>query len=57
MRDLHWEEVSLNERKAVYEIYRQYILETEGYEVSFEQCDRGWTGCRWITVKYTFGVA
>lgn len=56
MKDKHWEEMPLVDRKAVYEVYRKTLLEKEGWEISFDQCDQGWTGCRWITIKYTFGV-
>ena len=56
MKDMKWEEKSLADRKAVWEVYREIVLETEGWDISFEQCDTGWTGSRWITIKYTFGV-
>lgn len=56
MRDIQWEEKSLEERKAVWEVYREVLHEKEGWWISFEQCDAGWTGSRWITIKYTFGV-
>ena len=56
MADKHWEDMPLSARYEVYEAYRQTILEKEGWEISFDECDKGWTGCRWITVKYTFGV-
>lgn len=55
MADKHWEDMPLSARYEVYEAYRKTILEKEGWEISFEQCDRGWTGSRWITIRYTFG--
>lgn len=56
MADKHWENMPLSARYKVYEAYRQTILEKEGWEISFDECNQGWTGCRWITIKYTFGV-
>lgn len=56
MADKHWEDIPLNARYEVYEAYRQTILEKESWEISFDECNQGWTGCRWITIKYTFGV-
>lgn len=56
MKDLHWEEMPLADRMEVYEVYKQILFEKEGWEISFEECDYGWTGSRWITIKYTFGI-
>ena len=56
MKDAHWEDKSLEEKKAVWEVYREVLKEKEGWEISFEQCDACWTGSRWITIYYTFGV-
>ena len=54
---MKWEEVSLKARKKVWRVYRQTLYKKEGWLISFEQVDAGWTGCRWETIKYTFGVA
>jgi len=56
MKDLHWEEVSIKERKAVYEVYAECLLKKEGVKLTWEQADACWTGSRWITIKYTFGI-
>lgn len=53
---MKWEEVSLKARKKVWQVYRQKLFKAEGWLISFEQVDSGWTGCRWETIKYTFGV-
>lgn len=53
---MKWEEVSLKARKKVWRIYRQALYKKEGWLISFEQVDAGWTGCYWETIKYTFGV-
>ena len=55
MADKHWEDMPLSARYEVYEAYRKTILEKEGWEISFEECNTGWTGSRWITIRYTFG--
>lgn len=56
MMELKWEEVSLELRKKVWLVYRKKLYITEGKYISFEQVDGFWTGCRWITIKYTFGI-
>ena len=57
MKEKMWEQVALEERKAVWMVYRAYLFKTEGWEITFEQCDIGWTGRRWAMIKYTFGIA
>ena len=56
MKNTRWEEKSLEERKAVWEVYQEVLFEKEGWRISFKQCDEGWVGCSWTTIKYTFGV-
>ena len=56
MKREKWEDKSLAERMVVWMIYREFLKEKEGYEISFEQVDTGWTGCWWDVIKYTFGV-
>ena len=53
--DLHWEEVSEVERRAVADTYNMYY-NTESEPLSFETLNMAWTGCNWITIKYTFGI-
>ena len=55
MPNLKWEEVSLKARIKVWRVYRQTLYKKEGWYISFEQCDIGWHGSRWTTIKYTFG--
>lgn len=56
MNDKHWEDMSIEDRIAVWKIYREILHEKEGWWINFEQCDACWTGSKWITIKYTFGV-
>ena len=56
MKREKWEDKSLAERMMVYLIYRETLKEKEGIEISWEQCNDGWTGCWWDVVKFTFGV-
>lgn len=56
MRDKKWEEATLEERKSVWMVYRKKLYAAEGWYISFEQCDIGWTGSRWTLIKYTFGI-
>lgn len=53
--DIKWQEVSIAERKEVVEMYNKYY-NTEEEPLSFEYCDQYWTDCRWISIKYTFGI-
>lgn len=55
LMDLKWEEVSIEERKAVVEMYNKFYND-EDEPISFEQCEEHWFGARWITIKFTFGV-
>lgn len=56
MKDKRWEEMPLENRKVVWEAYRETLYAAEGWWISFEQCDNGWTGSRWMTIKYAFGA-
>ena len=53
--DLYWEEAPENERKAVANTYNMYY-NTEPEPLSFETLNMAWTGCNWVTIKYTFGI-
>ena len=54
--NLKWEQVSIKARKKVWRVYRQKLFKAEGWLISFEQVDTCWTGSRWETIKYTFGM-
>ena len=56
MADKKWEEATVAERKEVVACYNKYY-NTDPKPLTFEWCDKCWTGCRWITIKFTFGVA
>jgi len=56
MKDLNWEDVSIEARKAVFEVYAEYLLKKEGVKLVWENVNACWTGSRWITIKYTFGI-
>ena len=51
-----WEEASLEERRAVWMVYRRKLYKAEGWYISFEQVDFNWRGSNWYMIKYTFGV-
>jgi hypothetical protein len=53
--DEKWEEHTIEERMEVVKMYNLYY-NTDEQAFSFEQLNRSWTGCRWITIKYTFGT-
>ena len=57
MADMKWEQMPIEERIKVWAVYSAFLLKKEGYQISFEQVDAGRTGYRWVTIKYTFGVA
>lgn len=52
MKDIHWEEVSIELRKQVFHAYQQRADFPHG--LTFKQANASWTGARWITIKYTF---
>lgn len=53
MMDKMWEDATIEERKEVVECYNKYYADNP---IPFEICNSHWTGCRWITIKFTFGV-
>jgi hypothetical protein len=54
--NMKWEDASLEERQAVVDCYNMYYND-EPAPLSFDWCNSCWTGSRWFTIKYTFGVA
>jgi hypothetical protein len=52
---MHWEDASLEDRRAVVDNYNKYYCK-EDEKLTMERANQAFTGSRWDTIKYTWGV-
>jgi hypothetical protein len=50
-----WEDATTEEKEEVVRIYNQYY-DNVNEPIDLAKADRAWSGRRWMTIKYTFGV-
>lgn len=55
MTDKKWQDATLEEKMAVIEMYNKYY-DNVNEPIDLQTANIHWTDCRWITIKYTFGV-
>lgn len=55
MTEKRWQDAALEEKMEVVKMYNKYYDNTNE-NLTLEKADWAWTDCRWITIKFTFGV-
>ena len=54
--NMRYQDAPLEDRLKVFLVYSKYLMEKEGQKVTFQDCECGWYNCRWMMIKYTFGI-
>lgn len=50
-----WDDATIEEKTDVVKMYNKFYC-NDGNELTLEKANQSFSGSRWITIKYTFGV-